>query len=654
MAWTPISNTVPQYEDNGIAASGFYIKFYASGTTTPIPMATDSTGGTTLAKCVLSTEGYPLNGSSAVFIPHIDQKYKIALYRNETDADNNTIASAVWPVDLMSPQLNSDSLFVVNYQAIRDYAGTEVTLYSQGQVTAGDGGESFFQKKTGAAPGTYIDDNLKVIIPTGGDGSIGWVRELKAKEYTTIALAAASLALIEGDVVKVKDRGNSIWDVVLTSSVTPNTRNIVVGTGIPTLSLVLRVENVIRAEEFGLTGSGDESTLMQAVIDYAETNKLPVDLGAGGSYTNIILPAGGITVFGRGPLHTIITNTSTTTPVFTTSSSLRSLWVDLRDFKIISKDSGGDAIYLKDYEHITLHKIEASTAPAERSLGTGIKIERTVLGANGFYLDIEACKIDKHDGGIYVKGGSGYNCNANWVKDCITNDNTSYNIKLEHCSGVEIRGGSRELAAQNIILADCTGCNVISGYFERPDTDNIELINCEGCSVIGALLSSSGNVTPAGAAGVKVTNSTLTNIAECFFVDTFTSFDVIVDASSLYSDIRNNRKKDRINGFTQFRVEVSDLGTDTNAINYRKTAAGSVFLEHLGSVNNLVGQLTTQAGKEISISQTDAKIYAGTGTPEGAVTASRGSIFLRTNGGGGFTFYVKETGDATNTGWVAK
>lgn len=47
-------------------------------------------------------------------------------------------------------------------------------------------------------------------------------------------------------------------------------------------------------------------------------------------------------------------------------------------------------------------------------------------------------------------------------------------------------------------------------------------------------------------------------------------------------------------------------------------------------------------------------IFQGTGTPEGAITASRGAIFLRTDGGTGTTFYVKETGDATNTGWVAK
>lgn len=44
---------------------------------------------------------------------------------------------------------------------------------------------------------------------------------------------------------------------------------------------------------------------------------------------------------------------------------------------------------------------------------------------------------------------------------------------------------------------------------------------------------------------------------------------------------------------------------------------------------------------------------SGTGTPEGAVTATVGSLFTRTDGGAATTLYVKESG-VGNTGWVAK
>ena len=44
---------------------------------------------------------------------------------------------------------------------------------------------------------------------------------------------------------------------------------------------------------------------------------------------------------------------------------------------------------------------------------------------------------------------------------------------------------------------------------------------------------------------------------------------------------------------------------------------------------------------------------SGTGSPEGVVTAPKGSLWRRTDGGASTTLYVKESGSG-NTGWVAK
>ncbi len=44
---------------------------------------------------------------------------------------------------------------------------------------------------------------------------------------------------------------------------------------------------------------------------------------------------------------------------------------------------------------------------------------------------------------------------------------------------------------------------------------------------------------------------------------------------------------------------------------------------------------------------------AGSGTPEGAITAVVGSMWLRTDGGAGTVLYIKESG-AGNTGWIPK
>lgn len=96
MSWRPVSGTVPQYSKNqgGSAASDFFLKFFAAGTTTPILMSTDVTGGTQLAKARLNAEGYPRTEASedSIFIPHIEEDFKIGLFPTEADADAGTNA----------------------------------------------------------------------------------------------------------------------------------------------------------------------------------------------------------------------------------------------------------------------------------------------------------------------------------------------------------------------------------------------------------------------------------------------------------------------------------------------------------------------------------------------------------------------------------
>lgn len=49
----------------------------------------------------------------------------------------------------------------------------------------------------------------------------------------------------------------------------------------------------------------------------------------------------------------------------------------------------------------------------------------------------------------------------------------------------------------------------------------------------------------------------------------------------------------------------------------------------------------------------DSRVLRGSGTPEGAVVAGVGALYVRTDGGAGTTLYVKESGTG-NTGWAAK
>lgn len=77
-----------------------------------------------------------------------------------------------------------------------------------------------------------------------------------------------------------------------------------------------------------------------------------------------------------------------------------------------------------------------------------------------------------------------------------------------------------------------------------------------------------------------------------------------------------------------------------------------------GSIASESGGLQISGDGTVTLAQIDTttsgvSIFIGTGTPEAVVTASVGSLFLRTDGGASTTLYVKESGTG-NTGWVAK
>ncbi len=73
----------------GTAGSGYVLKCYLPGTTTVTNIATDSTGGTTVASMTANAKGkWEVSGNEV--IPHIDRKCKWGIFANSTDAAANT------------------------------------------------------------------------------------------------------------------------------------------------------------------------------------------------------------------------------------------------------------------------------------------------------------------------------------------------------------------------------------------------------------------------------------------------------------------------------------------------------------------------------------------------------------------------------------
>jgi len=230
MTWTPISGAPIQYQkSDGTLASGYYLKFYESGTTTPLSMATDSTGGTTLAKCQINSSGYPINGSSDVFIPHISKDYKIVLYKNSTDADADTTANAEWVVD-SNKQTQIGNVVGQRYQTLADLDGDAYLKVGQRVVTlgytvVGDNGGNLYEIVAAATGtddgGSYIDLSASGLQAKGlfpGDvctpeqfGAIGdaeiSVHGAATDDTTAVTNAAAfNLPLFVSKIYKITDR----------------------------------------------------------------------------------------------------------------------------------------------------------------------------------------------------------------------------------------------------------------------------------------------------------------------------------------------------------------------------------------------------------------------------------------------------------------
>lgn len=100
------------------------------------------------------------------------------------------------------------------------------------------------------------------------------------------------------------------------------------------------------------------------------------------------------------------------------------------------------------------------------------------------------------------------------------------------------------------------------------------------------------------------------------------------------------------------------LQMSSQSLNYFGSSANASF--SVGSngrliVNDLASGFTVALAPLQKAIQLNNAVYVmtGTGSPEGLVSAPRGSLYLRSDGGSGTSLYVKESGVSTS-GWIAK
>lgn len=104
---------------------------------------------------------------------------------------------------------------------------------------------------------------------------------------------------------------------------------------------------------------------------------------------------------------------------------------------------------------------------------------------------------------------------------------------------------------------------------------------------------------------------------------------------------------------TLLGVEANNESGGSPAHTFSTAALSSYSSFIMQYINNGVIKGGIGAEGNLILGNNSCTVIHGTGNPEGNITASTGSIFLRTDGGTSSTLYVKESG-VGNTGWIAK
>lgn len=178
--------------------------------------------------------------------------------------------------------------------------------------------------------------------------------------------------------------------------------------------------------------------------------------------------------------------------------------------------------------------------------------------------------------------------------------NANNGIHFSRCDGVTARGNYVAATGASGIVADSTASGHVS------ITGNI----IEGCNLAAT----------AGGDGINVVGASITG--------GIVSHNIILDAGTLLS-------------------RAIEAGTATNTAVFGNVNANDRPVLLPTTPEPMLAQ-------QLQMGLAGPIIYTGTGSPESVVTANRGSLFLRQDGGAGTGFYVKESGTDTNTGWVAK
>lgn len=172
MAWTVMYDVMQWVDANGDPASGYVLKAYLPGTTTPTSIAIDKDGSSPQATITFNAEGKPEVSGNEI-VPFIDREYKWAIFRNASDASANSSPFAGF-YDNIPQYVRADDAAAV-YPTFNELTTTTMKNHTNRDYIVGDaiqtaafstgngGGGIYDAITTGVTAGVDLPDGGEII-----------------------------------------------------------------------------------------------------------------------------------------------------------------------------------------------------------------------------------------------------------------------------------------------------------------------------------------------------------------------------------------------------------------------------------------------------------------------------------------------------------
>jgi hypothetical protein len=687
---------MPQWED----FPNNWLKAFEQGTVTPLVMATDATGGTTVAKFELDTSGFPVTAGNARLIPFIDGDYDLWLFPTEAEADANDTTNAIQFADNLNadPSQANAARFDIRYGTVFatvaamtaanpvSIDGIEVVLVAgmtatvQGFTTAGDGGG-----KTGLIVASQAADELK--DHTAANGTV-FVFQFEDSVDVRQCGAIADATLTDSTGTIAGTDNTASFDSALSTGV----KAIASSGGYLVSELNLLSDQTLITNNGGwITGPLAKSAIKTGDKDGAAKNNVIIDVDT----RHVKIFNDGTVATTKGfPSGALLAGNELTCGV-----SIE----NLKKAKINVKQTDG-FIGLK-----SIHAFDTTSTPAD--VPAGARVEDLRFDAESFgecwtasslhqvdrfyFKRINAVSTVDNDGikslvGFAKSNGDGGDIHVFGGFNGVVVEHECTAINIDHIvlqkqqsNGFVSSKGDQPAGPVDLHVNRIDSINGTSG-FEIP-TDCVECFDAE--LSIGVL-----NTVNASGQGLKATNTsaTIIRIGEMYADNTRWGIsnaisDIVIDylevkdldigvvssgvASTKIGQVRSKGTitTDIVNIGSNGTIEIGDLsgpaGGDGVSLSTSVTARMTGTIDCSQTVTGFVSSTTFSAlDLNVIIDENGVKqtyfgpgIYnsAGNGTPEAVVSANKGSEFTRLDAPSQSTLkYYKTTGSG-NTGWVA-